>query len=216
VLRAHSDVREVRNDRSKERIVSSGLDVKSWLEREPTAEEARPGQCPACGQASRPAGRGLWLWGHGLRERQQRGPLEAGGVPQTVVIRARRYRCRGCGALVAVVPRGVLRGRHYSAGAIGLALVLFGVVGLPLAEVRSRVSPWPVVGETAQTTWLAVRRWIRAIRERRLFARVRATPATWSARQIAERAAMTLEALASPTLSGEITARAFAGAVLAS
>ena len=192
----------VRRTRNTERIVSSGLDVKSWLEREPTAEEARPGQCSACGQASRPAGRGLWLWGHGLRERQQRGPLEAGAAPQTVVIRVRRYRCRKCEALVA--------------GAIGLALALFGVVGLPLAEVRARVSPWPVVGETASTTWLAVRRWIRAIRERRLFARVRATPLTWSARQIAERAAMTLEALAPPTLMDEIAARAFAGAALAS
>jgi predicted alpha/beta hydrolase len=141
--------------------------------------------------------------------------LEAGGQPQTVVIRVRRYRCRGCGALVAVVPRGVLRGRHYSAGAIGLALVLFGVVGLPLAEVRARVSPWSVVGETARTTWLAVRRWIRAVRERRLFARVRTAPATWSARQIAERVAMTLEAHAPPTISGEIAARAFVGAAYA-
>jgi hypothetical protein len=93
------------------------------------------------------AGRGLGLWGHGLRERQQRGPLEVGGAAPTVVIRERRYRCRGCGALLVVVPRGVLRGRHYSASAIGLALALFGVVGMSLAEVRRRVSPWPVVGE---------------------------------------------------------------------
>jgi hypothetical protein len=33
---------------------------------------------------------------------------------------------------------------------------------------------------------------------------------------VAERAAMTLEALAPPTLAGEVTARVFAGAVLAS
>jgi len=147
-----------------------------------------------------------------VRERQQRGPLEAGGEPQTVVVRQRRYQCQGCEAVIAVVPRGVLRGRHYSAGAIGLALALFGVVGQSLAEVRARVSPWSVVGATARATWLTMRRWIRAIRDRRLFARVRATPAKWSARQTAERAAMTLEALAPPTLSDELGARAFAGA----
>ena len=156
------------------------------------------------------------MWGHGLRERQQRGPLEAGGRARTVVIRQRRYRCQECGALIVVRPRGVLRGRHYSAGAIGLALGLFGVVGLPLSEVRRRVSPWGVVGETASSTWLTVRRWVRAIRERRLFGGVRATPPTWRARQVAERAAMTLEALAPPTISDEIAVRVFAGATLVS
>jgi len=209
-------MREVRRNRSRERIVASALDVKAWLAREPTAEEARPGRCPACGEASRPAGRRLGLWGHGLRERQQRGPLEVGAPAQTVVIRERRYQCQECAALIAVVPRGVLRGRHYSAAAIGLALALFGVVGMSLAAVRRRVSPWAVIGETATTTWLTVRRWIRAIRERRLFGKIRTTPATWSARRVAERAAMTIEALAPPTLAGEIPARVFVGAVLAS
>jgi hypothetical protein len=133
-----------------------------------------------------------------------------------VVIRERRYQCQECGALIAVVPRGVLRGRHYSAGAIGLALVLFGIVGLPLTEVRARVSPWPVVGATASSTWLTARRWVRAIRGRRLFASMRAAPPGWSARQVAERAAMGLEALAPPTISDEVAVRVFAGATLAS
>ena len=78
------------------------------------------------------------------------------------------------------------------------------------------MSPWAVVGETAVTTWLTVRRWIGAIRERRLFARIRPTPPMWSARRVAERAAMTIEALAAPTIAGEIGARVFAGAALAS
>lgn len=206
----------VRRNRSGERIVRSEIDVKTWLAREPTVEEVRPARCPACGAASRPVGRGRGLWGHGLRERQQRGPLAVGEPAQTVVIRTRRYRCQACGALSAVVPRGVLRGRHYSAGAIGLALALFGVVRLPLAAVRSRVSPWAVVGETAAATWGTVRRWLRAIRQHRLFRWIRPAPATWTARRIAARAAMTLDALAPPTLAGQVPTRAFAGAGLAS
>jgi len=57
---------------------------------------------------------------------------------------------------------------------------------------------------------------VRAIREGRLFASVRRSPAHLSARQVAERAAMTLAALAPPTLAHEaIVQRVFAGAALA-
>jgi hypothetical protein len=49
-----------------------------------------------CAAASRPLGRALQIWGHGLRDRQQRGPLEPFGNPVEITIRVRRYQLRGC------------------------------------------------------------------------------------------------------------------------
>lgn len=202
--------------RSKPRIVHSAIEVKAWLERTPSVDEVRPGQCPRCRAASRPLGRSLSIWGHGLRERQQRGPLEPSGESVTVTIAARRYVCRPCRAVILVVPLGVVAGHLFSAAAIALALVLFGVRGESLAGVRARISPWRRVGEAACTTWLTVRRWVCAIREQRLFACVREAPARWTARQVAERAATTLAALVpAADESVAIEARVFAGAPLA-
>jgi hypothetical protein len=206
----------MKKGRSGSTIVRSAIDVKTWLKRVPTVEEARPGQCPRCAGASRPVGRALQIWGHGLRERQQRGPLEPLGEPVEMTIRVRRYVCRLCAAVIVVVPLGMIAGRLYSAAAIGLALVLFGVAGLQAAEVRQRVSPWQQVGASAQGSWLALRRWVRAIRERQLFASVRQSPERFTARRVAERAAMTLAALAPPSLAeAGVEQRVFAGAVRA-
>jgi hypothetical protein len=206
----------VKKGRSNRTIVRSAIDVKTWLARVPSVDEVRPGQCPRCAAASRPVGRGLQIWGHGLRDRQSRGPLEPLGDPVEVTLRVRRYLCRLCQTVIMVVPLGVIAGRLFAAAAIGLALTLFGVDGLPLSKVRQRVSPWQRVGATACGSWLAVRRWVRAIREGRLFASVRRSPAHLTTRQVAERAAMTLAALAPPALAGEVvTERVFAGAALA-
>jgi hypothetical protein len=207
----------MREDRSRGRLVYGGLDVNGWLKRMPSVEEARPGQCPRCEAAGRPAGRRLGLWGHGVRQRQSRGPLEPFGKPVTVVIRIRRFLCRACGAVIQVVPRGVIAFRLFSAGAIALAVALFGVEGLSMAAVRERVSPWSRVGETASGSWLALRRWVGAIRGRRLFsAAVRPSPSSFTARQVAERAAMTLSALAPPLeVDTQIEARVFSAAARA-
>jgi hypothetical protein len=71
-------------------MVQSVFSLKRWLARRPTAEEARPAQCPCCGVASRPVGQALTLHGHGKRERQVRGPLELGGAPKLVTLLLRR------------------------------------------------------------------------------------------------------------------------------
>lgn len=203
-------------DRSRGKLVYGGSDVKGWLERTPGVEEARPGRCPRCDAAGRPMGRGLGLWGHGVRERQSRGPLEPFGKPETVVITIRRYLCRACRAVIQVVPRGVLAFRLFSASAIALALALFGVRGLSMAAVRERVSPWHRVGATAGESWLGLRRWIGAIRQRRMFSCVRRSPPGFTAREVAERTAMTLSALAPPLVSeSEVEARVFSGAARA-
>ncbi len=175
----------MKKGRSNQTIVRSAIDVKTWLARIPSVDEVRPGQCPRCAAASRPVGQGLQIWGHGLRDRQSRGPLEALGDPVEVTLRVRRYLCRPCRAVIVVVPLGVIAGRLFAAAAIGLALALFGVEGLPLAKVRQRVSPWRRVGATAYGSWLAPRRWVRAIREGRLFASVRRSPTHHTARQVA-------------------------------
>ena len=169
-----------------------------------------------CGVASRPLGARLQLRGHGLRDRQQRGPLDPDGPPLMIVVTARRYLCLACGAVVLVVPCGVLPGRHFSAGAIAWALALFGVEGLPARTVRARASPWRVVGATAAAGWTSLRRWLRAVRQGRLFTGVRAAPATWTWRQLAARVATTLAARAPPGLRHtSLAAQAFHGATQA-
>jgi len=206
----------VKKARSNTTIVRSAIDVKNWMERTPSVDEARPGQCPKCAAASRPVGRGLQIWGHGLRDRQQRGPLEPWGDPVEITIRVRRYVCRLCTAVIVVVPLGVIAGRLFCAAAIGLAVALFGVAKLPMGEVRRRVSPWQHVGTSAEGSWLSLRRWVHAIRARRLFASVRPAPSCCTAREIAARAAQTLAALASPALAAvAIEQRVFVGAVRA-
>jgi hypothetical protein len=54
-----------KDDRSGPRLVYGALDVKAWLPDPPSVATVRPGQCPRCGRASRPVGRGLGLSGHG-------------------------------------------------------------------------------------------------------------------------------------------------------
>ena len=116
-----------------------------------------------CKRASRPTGAALGLHGHGVRDRQQRGPLTADGAPTTAVVVCRRYRCTGCGAIVLVVPRGVAPHRQYSQAAICMALSMWGLLAMPAAMVRARVGAWPVRGPSA-TGWATLGRWAKAAR----------------------------------------------------
>jgi hypothetical protein len=175
-------------------------------------DEARPGRCPGCGAPSRPPGGALGLHGHGLRERHQWGPVEFGGAAAVIGVLLRRYRCRSCGAVVVVGPRGPVRRRLYSAGAIALALALYGAAGLAPAAVRRQVSPHRIVGPTAAEGWASLRRWCRAVRARRLFPAVRALPAEATLRQVAARAATTLAACAPGAAGFAVESAAFLGA----
>jgi hypothetical protein len=111
--------------------------------------------------------------------------------------------------VLTVLPRGLAARRQYAATAIGLALFLLGVVGLAVREVRERVSPLALSFEAG--TWATVRRWVRAIEQGLLFGAIRASPAGFSLRKRAERAAMTLAAMAPPGL-GAGEAAVLAGA----
>ena len=125
-------------DQSNIRFVHAELNVKRWLALPPTVDAVRPGRCPCCGIPSRPVGGLLGLHGHGRRERHQWGPAELGGAADLVGVLLRRYRCRSCGAVVVVGPRGMAPGRLYGAGAIALALALWGCGGRPARQVRRR------------------------------------------------------------------------------
>jgi hypothetical protein len=208
-------VKGIQADGARSKIIASRLDVKAWLVAVPDVDSMRPGTCPCCGRAGSPTGKQLGIIGHGLRERQQRGPLLAGGVPEVVTVQVRRYAC-GCGAILTVVPRETLRGRLYTASAVVWALALFGVEHLAPAHVRQRTSPWTVVGAAAATRWATLRRWVRAVRAQRLLSEVRPVPPEFTDRQVAERAAMTAAALAPPSLATlVVSSRAFAGAARA-
>lgn len=143
---------------SSSRIVYSALDVKSWMQASPSVEAARPGVCPGCGAASRAPGARLGLHGHGVRDRQLRGPPSVDAASTTQVLVCRRYRCVGCGAVIVVVPRGIAPRKHYGHAAITFALALWAIAGRPAAAVRRRVCAWPVSGATA-TGWRTLRRW---------------------------------------------------------
>jgi hypothetical protein len=127
-------------------------------------------------------------------------------------ILARRYRCQSCGAVIVVLPRGVIRRRLYSAGAIAIALALWAVTGLAPAAVRARVSPHRIVGPTAAEGWASLRRWARSVRGGRLFPVVRTLPTGSSLRQVAARTATTLAAFASGPEGLPIESAAFVGA----
>jgi len=202
----------VTGGRSSTRIVYAELDVNTWRARVPSADAVRPASCPCCGVASRPAGGRLVIHGHGVRTRDQWGPLSAASPPEVGEVVCRRYHCLACGAILLVVPRGVLRRRVYTAGAIALALALWGVEGLVPGEVRRRVSPWRIFGASAAQSWASLRRWARKVREGALFACVRASPEGALFRAIAARTATTLAAYAPSAVEAmPLASRAFLG-----
>jgi hypothetical protein len=150
----------------------------------------------------------LVLVGHGLRDRQIRGPACAGGSPEQRVICVRRYRCRRCSAVCTVVPCGVVRRRHFGAGAIGLALFLSGVEQRTSRQIRDQIGG---VGSPEAGSWITLGRWLAAAAEGVLF-RTRAAPLA-ATRGRAEQLAMALVSFAPPELAScPLGEQAFAGA----
>ena len=161
----------------------------------------------------------MGLHGHGVvRDRQLLGPPDAEGRSELQCICGRRFLCTSerCGRTVIVVPQGIAYRRHYSAGAIGLALFLYGVLALSAREVRERIRPFAAVGYSAPQKWPTLNRWIDAASEGGLFHSIRASPGSFSPRQKAARVAMSLLAQADP-VGAEATdeRRVFAGGVQA-
>lgn len=196
-------------------IVYARVDVKIWVTDFPSVSAVRPAHCSRCGAASCPHGQSIVLRGHGIRQRQVRGPLDATGEPQLIVITVRRYRCVRCGGITTVFPRGLARRQYYSASAIGLALLLFGHQQQPVRQIRQRVSPWRLSFESPDR-WTTLSRWLGAIEAGRLFQEVRPAAPGCPARLRAQRAASTLLSFAPSTVSQDsLEERVFAGAALA-
>jgi hypothetical protein len=125
------------------------------LSRLPSVEELRPHACPLCGRPSRPSGELLGIVGHGTYLRQVQGLMSAA---KALVIRVRRYLCRGCKRTISVLPDALLPGRWYAGTVILLALTLSLLVGVSAAEVRRRL------GEAGETPgWKTLARWQRQI-----------------------------------------------------
>jgi hypothetical protein len=140
-------------------MVYSRLQVHPWIARSPNCTEARPPCCPACTAPSLPPGRPFVVVGHGLRERQVLGPTTANGPPESLTVTARRYRCRACEAVFAVVPRGLLARRWY--GGIAIAQALARVVqGEPAGAVRKAISPFVWLGHSARRGWKQLGVWL--------------------------------------------------------
>lgn len=178
----------------------------------PTCAEARPGACPSCGAASQPVGARCVVVGHGLVERQIRGPGEARGTPEQVVVQLRRYRCRACRAVIVVGPRGLLRRRCYSAGSIALGLSLYAH-GQTSPAVRAATSPARVIGSSAVERWVTLVRWVDAAQRGELFG-VQSVSGL-GRRGVAERVTLALAARAGHVFGADLSASAFAGAAIA-
>lgn len=73
--------------RAPRSILRSDVDIKRWQQSPPSVDAVRPGTCPACGAAGHAPGQPKALHGHGLRERQFRGPSTPGAPPALVVRR---------------------------------------------------------------------------------------------------------------------------------
>lgn len=97
--------------------------------------------------------------GHGLRCREVEGPEEPEAGPRSRRVLARRYRCRSCGAVVVVVPRGVGKGLRYTLEAIGYALALWGYARATAEQARQAVSSAKARGFSSPEQWSSLRRW---------------------------------------------------------
>lgn len=150
--------------------------------------------------------------GHGLVERQICGPSRPGEAPEQLVVQLRRYRCRACGAVIMVGPRGFLRRRCYSAGAIALALSMYAR-GETSRAVRAATSPAAVVGVSAVERWPTLARWIDAAQRGELFG-LRGLRAL-GRRAVAERVMLVLAARAGHRFGADLGHSAFTGAAIA-
>ncbi|WP_437545641.1 hypothetical protein WME97_40025 [Sorangium sp. So ce367] len=203
-------------NRSGRSVIQSAIDIKRWQQQPPSVVEARPARCPVCGAASCPLGGAIRLQGHGRRERQVWGPTSPDRPPEVLSVTARRYRCLDCGAVLLVVPRGVLGLRVYSGAAIGFALALWGLALARAAEVRRRVGPAKILGDSAVAGWAMLRRWARDAAQRRLFADAPDPGPSASLRKSAATVAASLAASADPTTRAlPLEQRAFFGAARA-
>jgi hypothetical protein len=191
-------------------LICTAVGIKAWITKTPSVDEVRPAQCVGCGAASRPVGGSLVVHGHGLLERQVRGVLEVDGKPGVVVVAVRRYACQSCGAVMTVVPAGMLSRRQYSGPSIALALHLWLAVGLSDCAVRRQVCAWQVRGHNDRG-WAQLYRWCRQAAS--LFVLPRVVAVLGSPHEVVRRVLTTLRSLSPVGLAAApIALQVFEGA----
>jgi len=197
-------------------LVQSAIDIKSWQACIPSVREVRPRCCPCCNAPSEEIGARVRLHGHGVRERQLRGPLASTEPPTESTVLARRYRCTDCGAVVIVVPRGVAYRRLFTAPAIVLALCLWAVEQQPARKARDAVSPHRHIGAVAGWGWTSLVRWARDAARGRIVRKTRPVARDGDPRAVARRVVLAVAAFAPPGLrDATLREQVFAGAALA-
>lgn len=143
------------------------------------------------------------------------GPQAPGSKADIIVVPCRRYRCIECTAVVLVVPSAMLARRQFSASAIALALLLWGLLREPPERVRAQVSPWAVVGPAAKG-WASLARWSDAAAAEALFDGVIVGPSASSRREVARQVASGLLGRAPPGLrNASLQVQVFAAAARA-
>lgn len=139
-------------------VLQSELQAKSWLRRDPSAEEVRPRRCAKCGENH---GVGVRITGNGRRKRSLKGPLGLDGKPTVTVVMGRRYQCQTCGGAMFVVPREITGRFRYTLRAMLLALAYWSLEGQSGGEVRERISPEPAGSFRDPRLWPSLQRWVR-------------------------------------------------------
>lgn len=176
----------------------------------PGADAARPRTCPKCGQPAYERGE-VWIHGHGVVRRQQRGPVTPGGVGVKREVACRRYRCKACTAVLTVLPEAALPRKHFSGAAMALALALWGLCGWSAAQVRALVGGRMQAGGPSRG-WRTLARWARQVADGTLWASLDSR-AQGEPRQVAARVAQALCGLAPPwARAAGLPHQAFAGA----
>jgi hypothetical protein len=129
------------------------LDPQQWSkEAVPDVDLVRPACCSCCGNPGKTA-RKVNLHGHGKRERSVvvAPVLGDGGEVELLECWVRRYECQLCGAVVTVLPKGVLPRYLYSAAAIVSAFLL--VARDPVGEGLSDADAYDLQGMYRRRCW---------------------------------------------------------------
>ena len=130
----------------------SVLDPSQWQnEAIPDVDLVRPLRCVRCLCPGKVRGK-VYLHGHGKRERiVVVAPALDGDEVELLECWVRRYRCQRCGAVITVLPRGVLPRYLYSAAAIVMAFIM--VADSPMGDGLSDTEAYDQQGMNPLRCW---------------------------------------------------------------
>jgi len=116
----------------------------------PEVDDVRPTCCEKCRRPAREAGR-LFIYGHGKRQRLVVVLAALEEAARIAECWQRRYLCTACGAVMVVLPRGVMPRYLYTAGAIVMAFFL--TAARPIGDGLSAEGAYAQQGMYRKTCW---------------------------------------------------------------